>query len=118
MGFKLKHFLEQPRLQLIMLSYNPKCFPMYNPKYPADVPSQLSSEIGIRSNLERAVMDYHDIKVADVSASIASGTGFAATDDGVLRATLKIVSMSQLGDDDNAPRIESKLQTGYNHDSR
>eukprot|EP00956_Cyclotella_meneghiniana_P012550 scaffold17853_cov65-Cyclotella_meneghiniana.AAC.2 len=101
----------QPRLQLIMLSYNPKCFPMYNPKYPADIPSQLSSEIGIKSNLERAEMDYHDIKVADVTASKATATGFAATEN----VALKIVSRSQLGDDDNAPTIELKVRTDYIH---
>ena len=49
---------------------------------------------------------------------MTSAAGFAATDDGVLRGMEVFVSRSQLGDDDNAPRIESKVRTGYIHDSR
>ena len=85
MGFKLEHFLEQPRLQLIMLCYQFNVFSNVQPEVSADIPSQFFSEIGIRSNLERAEIDYHDIKVANDTASTATATGFAATEDGVLR---------------------------------
>ena len=88
-------------------------FSNVQPEVLADIPSQFFSEIGIRSNLERAEIDYHDIKVANDTASTATATGFAATDDGVLRGMEVFLSRSQLGDDDNAPRIESKVRTGY-----
>ena len=55
-------------------------FSNVQPEVSSDIPSQFSSEIGIRSNLERALMDYHNIKVTDVTASTATLTGFAATD--------------------------------------
>eukprot|EP00956_Cyclotella_meneghiniana_P043410 scaffold268968_cov70-Cyclotella_meneghiniana.AAC.2 len=91
MGFKLEHFLEQPWLQLIILRYNQKCFPMYNPK----------------SNLERAEMDYHDIIVADITASTATAIGFAATDDGVLRSMEVFLPSFLCSDFENSVKVST-----------
>eukprot|EP00956_Cyclotella_meneghiniana_P012555 scaffold17853_cov65-Cyclotella_meneghiniana.AAC.7 len=45
MGFKLEHFLEQPRLHLILLHYQFNVFSTVQHKVSADIPLQFSSEI-------------------------------------------------------------------------